>query len=267
MTTDKRYREASELLKGSRFTTAFTGAGISVESGIPPFRGHDGLWSRYDPKLLEISHFIENPSESWAVIKEIFYDYFGKARPNRAHRVLARMEKEALLGSTITQNIDNLHQQAGSRIVHEFHGNSGRLLCLSCRRIYKAGEISLDHIPPTCRECGGLLKPDFVFFGEAIPQMPLAAAYEAASISDVFLIVGTSGEVMPANQFPGMAKSNGARIIEINMHPSHYTGNITDIFLQGGAGGTMGILEELLFPPALDNDKDGIDQDFEVHGQ
>jgi NAD-dependent deacetylase len=262
-----KYLEAARLLRESRFTTAFTGAGISVDSGIPPFRGNDGLWSKYDPAILDISHFLANPTSSWTVIKEIFYDYFGKARPNKAHLVLARMEQEALLGSTITQNIDNLHQEAGSRIVHEFHGNSGRLVCLSCQRVYRIKETSLDHIPPTCRECGGLLKPDFVFFGEAIPQLPLAAAYEAASISDIFLIVGTSGEVMPANQFPVMAKGNGAKIIEINLHPSHYTETVTDIFLEGKAAETMEILGEILFSPSLDDDQDGIDQDFEVHGQ
>jgi NAD-dependent deacetylase len=267
MKGNTKFIEAANLLRTSRFTTAFTGAGISVESGIPPFRGTNGLWSKYNPEILEIGYFTEHPAESWAVIKEIFYDYFGKARPNKAHHVLARMEQEGFLGSTITQNIDNLHQEAGSRIVHEFHGNSGRLVCLHCRRIYKADEISLDHIPPACRECGGLIKPDFVFFGEAIPQLPLDAAYEASSISDLFIIIGTSGEVMPANQFPVMAKRNGAKIIEINLQPSLYTDRITDIFFDGKASETMGILEELLFPPSLDNDQDRIDQDLEVHGQ
>ncbi|MEI6455568.1 MAG: NAD-dependent deacylase [bacterium] len=267
MKGNTKYREAANLLRTSRYTTAFTGAGISVESGIPPFRGLDGLWSKYDPGILEIDYFKEHPAESWAVIKEIFYDYFRKARPNKAHHVLARMEKEGLLKSTITQNIDNLHQEAGSLHVHEFHGNSGRLICLQCHRIYKAIGISLDHIPPTCRECGGLLKPDFVFFGESIPQYPLAAAIEASSLSDLFIIIGTSGEVMPANQFPVIAKSYGAKIIEINLQPSHYTGKITDLFFEGKASETMGILEELLFPSSLDDDKDGIDQDLKIHGQ
>jgi NAD-dependent deacetylase len=256
--TDK-IKEAAIILKRSRFTTAFTGAGISVESGIPSFRGNGGLWQKYDPKVLDLQYFLHEPAGSWVVIKEIFYDFFGAAKPNKAHRVLARMEKEGLLGRTITQNIDNLHQEAGSAILSEFHGNSKNLVCLHCHRRYRSGQISLEHFPPTCLECGGILKPDFVFFGEAIPQLPLAEAYEAATLSDVFLIIGTTGEVMPANQIPLMAKEHGATIIEVNPEPSNYTDHITDIFLQGRATEIMQKLEEQLFSPALDNDQDGID--------
>ena len=217
------------------------------------------MWSKYDPEVLELGYFLEHPERSWPVIREIFYDFFGKARPNKAHLVLARMEKEGLLGRTITQNIDNLHQEAGSFLVSEFHGNSARLRCLHCGRVYQSGEISLDHVPPTCRECGSVLKPDFIFFGEAIPQQPLAEAYEAASISDVFLIIGTTGEVMPANQIPLLAREYGSKIIEINPEPSNYTHRVTDIFLQGKAAATMEKLEELLFSASLDDDQDGVD--------
>jgi NAD-dependent deacetylase len=154
------------------------------------------------------------------------------------------MEQRGLLGRTITQNIDNLHQEAGCKHVFDFHGNSKRLVCLSCHAYYPVGDINLDHLPPTCRQCGGLLKPDFVFFGESIPQIPLTAAYEAASIS----------EVMPANQFPLMAKENGVTIIEVNLHESNYTRVITDIFLQGKATEMMELLGAALFTPSLDND-------------
>jgi NAD-dependent deacetylase len=255
----KDIKEAARVLLKSNFTTAYTGAGISVESGIPSFRGEGGLWTRYDPNLLDIDHFREDPLRAWKIIKEIFYDFFGTAKPNKAHLVLAEMEKRGLLGRTITQNIDNLHQEAGCLHVYDFHGNSKHLVCLSCSTRYPAREVSLDHLPPTCRICGGLLKPDFVFFGESIPQLPLAAAYEAASISDVFLIIGTTGEVMPANQFPVMAKENGVTIIEINPAESNYTGMVTDIFLKGKAGEVMEQLGKELFSPALDDDKDGID--------
>jgi len=240
-------RKAAGFLRRSGFTTAFTGAGISVESGIPPFRGDGGLWGKYDPQVLEISYFRDNPAESWKVIREIFYDFFGKASPNKAHLALARMERAGLLGRTITQNIDNLHQAAGSVVVSEFHGSSGRLVCLHCHRIYRPETVSLDHIPPTCRECGGILKPDFVFFGEAIPRKAMEEAWEAASMSDVLLIIGTTGEVMPANQVPLMAKEAGAVIIEINPQPSHYTGRLTDIFLQGKAAEVMERLEAEVF--------------------
>src|ERR1035438_6709186 len=203
--------KAAALLKKSAFTNAYTGAGISVESGIPPFRGEGGLWTKYDPALLDIDHFLGDPATAWVLIKEIFYDFFGKAKPNKAHLALAEMEKKGMIARIITQNIDNLHQEAGSKHVYEFHGNSKILVCLGCHRTYKAGEVSLDHLPPTCWQCGGLLKPDFVFFGEAIPQLPLTAAYEAANISDVFIIIGTTGEVMPANQIPFLAKNNGVQ--------------------------------------------------------
>jgi NAD-dependent deacetylase len=254
-----KIKEAALILKKSRFTTAFTGAGISVESGIPSFRGDGGLWEKYDPKVLDLQHFLHDPAESWVVIKEIFYDFFGRAKPNKAHHLLARMEKEGMLGRIITQNIDNLHQEAGSVILSEFHGNSKKLVCLHCHRKYFSGDISLEHPPPTCRECGGVLKPDFVFFGEAIPQLPLSEAYEAASISDVFLVIGTTGEVMPANQIPFMAKEFGATIIEVNPEPSNYTNKITDIFLQGKAVEVMQQLEKELFSPTLDDDQNGID--------
>ena len=243
--------KAAQSLLESKYTTAFTGAGISVESGIPPFRGEDGLWSKYDPQSLEIGYFMNHPKESWMVIREIFYAFFGKAHPNRAHIVLARMEQHNLLSRIITQNIDNLHQEAGSREVYEFHGNSKRLICLSCQKDYHVGEINLDQLPPLCKGCNGILKPDFVFFGEAIPQIPFTAAYEAATKSSVLLIIGTTGEVMPANQIPVLAKNNGALIIEINPKPSLYTGGITDILLQGNATEMMQKLEMLLFPATL----------------
>ena len=251
MIPDGRIRDAADLMRNSKFTTAYTGAGISVESGIPPFRGDEGLWSRYDPKYLDIGHFLESPLESWGVIKEIFFDFFGEAKPNKAHLALSNLELKGLIARVITQNIDNLHQEAGSREVFEFHGNSKRLVCLACFALYPHTEVSLDHLPPTCRQCGGLLKPDFVFFGEAIPQLPLAAAYEAASLSGVFLVIGTTGEVMPANQIPFLAKSQGAKIIEVNLTESYYTTRITDVFLQGKAGEVMELLERELLSTAL----------------
>ncbi|MEI7981003.1 MAG: NAD-dependent deacylase [Bacteroidota bacterium] len=250
--------QAAVFLKRSRFTTAFTGAGISVESGIPPFRGPGGIWNNYDPEVLEIGYFLKNPIHSWEIINRIFYDFYRSARPNKAHLVLAQMEQEGMLGKIITQNIDNLHQDAGSRLVTEFHGNLKKLRCLGCQREFSAKEISLDHLPPTCRGCGELLKPDFVFFGEAIPQKALFASHEAAGLSDVLLIIGTTGEVTPANQIPQVAKDCGATIIEINQEPSLYTQKITDLFLRGKAAEIMGKIGELLFTSSLDDDQDRV---------
>jgi len=238
--------EAVKLLKQSKYTTAFTGAGISVESGIPPFRGKDGLWSKYDPIVLDLDYFHTHPAQSWDVIKEIFYDFFGEAEANPAHIVLAKMEEAGFLKNIITQNIDNLHQEAGSSDVIEFHGNSRTLVCTGCHKQYINGDFSLDELPLRCTDCNGLIKPDFIFFGEGIPPVAYQKSIEAAEKADVFLLIGTTGEVMPASQIPHLAKSNGAKIIEVNPNPSNYTHQITDIFLQGKATEVMGaILKEL----------------------
>ncbi len=242
----EQIKTAAELLKKSRLTTVFTGAGISVESGIPPFRGEDGIWSKYDPMILDINYFQLHPEESWKAIKEIFYDFFGQARPNKAHEVIATFEKEGLIQATITQNIDNLHQEAGSRIVHEFHGNSRYLISIINSQKYHISKIDLNILPPRCPETGGLLKPDFIFFGEGIPQDAYMASIQAANSSDVFLIVGTTGEIMPASQIPIIARQNGASIIEVNVKESNYTHTITDVFLQGKATEIMSMLEDEL---------------------
>ncbi len=235
--------KAAIKLNRSKYTTAFTGAGISVESGIPPFRGEKGLWNKYDPKSLEIDYFYEHPKESWEVIMEIFYDFFGKAKPNRAHEVLAILEQKNLLKSVITQNIDNLHQEAGNTDVIEFHGNSKQLVCTVCRKLYKVGEIKMEPLPVLCPACDSLVKPDFIFFGEGIPPLAYERSVEAAEKSEVMLVIGTTAEVMPAGQIPVLAKSTGATIIEINPEPSMLTRFTTDIFLKGKASE---VLDELL---------------------
>lgn len=238
--------KAIELIVNAKHITAFTGAGISVESGIPPFRGKNGLWNKYDPTFLEISYFHSHPNESWKLIKEVFYDFFGKAKPNAAHIVLAELEEKGILNTVITQNIDNLHQLAGSKIVWEFHGNSRNLICIGCRTITPARETDLTDIPPKCIHCKALLKPDFIFFGEPIPEPARTNSFLETEIADLFILIGTTGKVMPASFIPYQAKGNGARIIEVNTQPSNYTNSITDIFLQGKAGDVMTRLWKML---------------------
>lgn len=238
--------KAAEIIHGSKHLVAFTGAGISVESGIPPFRGEEGLWSKYNPEVLDLQYFYRNPGKSWVVIKEIFYDFFGEAKPNPGHFALARLEALGKLDCVITQNIDNLHQMGGSKVVHEFHGNSHKLVCTSCSRHYALEEVNLETLPAECTDCQGLLKPDFIFFGETIPPDAFQASMAAAQKADVFLIIGSTGEVMPANQIPVMAKNSGAKIIEINPNPSNYTQHITDVFLKGKAGEIMNRLMDVL---------------------
>lgn len=239
---DKIYQSA-ELIKHSSYTVAFTGAGISVESGIPPFRGENGLWTRYNPVFLDINYFHKYPQQSWKLIKEIFYDFFGQAKPNSAHIALAGMEEKGLLHSIITQNIDNLHQMAGSNIVYEFHGNSRNLLCPKCSKYYPVNEINLSDLPPRCPSCGTVLKPDFVFFGEPIPENVNTNSFKEALKAEVIILIGTTGEIMPASLIPYEAKKKGKKIIEINITGSNYTGTITDIFLQGKA---TAIMDQLL---------------------
>ncbi|MFW6114777.1 MAG: NAD-dependent protein deacylase [Thermodesulfobacteriota bacterium] len=226
------YKQAAKAIKNAIHVVGFTGAGISVESGIPPFRGKDGLWSRYDPTFLSLSYFSQRPKESWSLIKEIFYDFFGRAEPNAAHYGLAAMEQKGLIQAIITQNIDNLHQEAGSTTVYEFHGTSRSLVCGSCNKRYAVSNIDLSNLPPLCPECGHVLKPDFVFFGEPIPEEVNRASFHEAEVADVFLLIGTTGEIMPASMIPYNAKKNGAIIIEVNPEKSNYTSSITDIFIQ-----------------------------------
>ncbi|MEA3446016.1 MAG: NAD-dependent deacylase [Bacteroidota bacterium] len=227
--------KAVDLILKSKRTTAFTGAGISVESGIPPFRGENGLWSKFNPEFLDINYFHSRPEQSWKLIKHIFYDFFGKAKPNHAHKALCKLEQMGLLQSIITQNIDGLHQEAGSNQVYEFHGNSRDLICTKCSKIHKVENVNMDILPPKCTSCGSLLKPDFIFFGEQIPEPAQSNSYAEIYNADVFLVIGTTGEIMPASNIPIEAYKNGKTIIEINIEPSNYTNIITNIFLQGKA--------------------------------
>lgn len=239
-------KNAASIIKKSRSCIAFTGAGISVESGIPPFRGNNSIWEKYDPLLLELSYFKKHPDKSWPAIKEIFYDCFDKALPNKAHYALANLEGAGILKCIITQNIDNLHQQAGSREVYEFHGNSRRLVCLGCGMTKDAALIDFSTTPVTCNHCDGLLKPDFIFFGENIPHDIYLKSINAARNSDVCIIVGSTGEVMPAAMIPEEAKRFGATIIEINPEISNFSQNLSDIHLRGKASEVFEILDSLL---------------------
>jgi NAD-dependent deacetylase len=238
-----KYRKVAELIKNSNHTTVFTGAGVSVESGVPPFRGEDGLWNDYDPIILDLKNFYKHPEKSWDTIKEIFYDYFGKAEPNDAHKVIARLEKNGYVKAVITQNIDNLHQKAGSQNVFEFHGNSRYLICTECGEKYSVNEELLSELPPKCEKCGDILKPDFVFFGEAIPEREERLSFEEAEKAELFIIIGTTGEIQPASLIPVVANSKGDKIVEINIKKSNFTDDITEIFIKEKASTAMKKIE------------------------
>jgi len=229
------YKKAAEIIVNARHCTAFTGAGISVESGVPPFRGENGLWNKYDPMTFDIGYFNENTAASWAAVKDIFYELFGQVLPNAAHYALAELEARGLVKAVITQNVDNLHRDAGSRSVYEFHGSLKQILCLDCQKRVPVAEVDMTCLPPACAACGGTLKPDVIFFGEPIPEPAATRSFEAAEKTDCMILIGTTGTVAPANMIPSQAKSTNARIIEINPLPSEYTRGVTDIFLKDTA--------------------------------
>ncbi|MGD9638591.1 MAG: Sir2 family NAD-dependent protein deacetylase [Alphaproteobacteria bacterium] len=241
---------AAETILNAKYLVVFTGAGISVESGIPPFRGADGLWSKVNPDFIDLDIFTQNPKYSWPKIKEIFYDFMGDAKPNQAHQILAKLEQKGIVKSIVTQNIDNLHQDAGSKKVLEFHGTTKTISCIKCDYSVAADKAELDNLPPYCPECGGLLKPDFIFFSESINPKIMTESFEEAVKADVMLVIGTSGDVMPACQMPIRCKfpneGIGGTIIEINPSESVFTPSYTDIFLQGKAGDIMSLLGEKL---------------------
>ncbi len=233
--SDEIIARVASLVINSKRCGALTGAGISVESGIPAFRGSQGLWEKYNPdEYATIDAFIFNPGKVWTMLRDMSKQLI-EAKPNPAHYCLAELEKMVFLHFIITQNVDGLHQLAGSRNVIEFHGNGRRVVCFSCKRLFTLYEIDLDNIPPRCH-CGGILKPDVIFFGENIPYEALKMAEMEISKCDLLFVIGTSASVLPACTIPYAAKAKGARIIEINPEKTGLTDSISDYFLKGKAG-------------------------------
>lgn len=226
--------EAGALLAGRGRVVVLTGAGISVESGIPDFRSAGGLWTRYPPQEYATLHaFRRDPARVWRMLQEM-EAVLDAARPNPGHRALARLEEAGIVEGVITQNIDGLHQEGGSRRVVEFHGSHRTLTCLSCGSRFTRSDARVRGMPPGC-DCASVLKPDVVFFGEEIPRAALAESYRLAGTCGAMLIVGTSAEVAPANEMPWVARRAGAAVVEVNLEPSSLTGRATDVFLQGPA--------------------------------
>lgn len=239
------------MLASSRSAIAFTGAGISAESGVPTFRDRDGLWKNYKAEELATSEaFRKNPKLVWD-----FYRWrmrlILKARPNPAHYALAELERLGLLKAVITQNVDDLHREAGSRNVIELHGNIFRVRCTSCsyRENLKESDtleefLSMEGLPK-CPECGSLLRPDVVWFGEPLPREALERAFELAERADLVLVIGTSGVVYPAAYIPYIVKENGGKVVEINVERSGIT-PIADVFIRGKAGEVLPRIVELV---------------------
>jgi NAD-dependent deacetylase len=210
---------------------ALTGAGISVDSGIPDFRSAGGLWARYEPmEYATIEAFRRSPDRVWNMLREMGRVIEG-ARPNAGHEALAGLEARGLLEAIVTQNVDDLHQAAGSKEVIEFHGNARDIRCALCGDRATAPLPDAGDRAPRCN-CGGVLRPMVVFFGEPIPPGALDRATEAAASCRTMLVVGTSATVAPASLIPMLAKRAGARLIEINLERTALSG-VADLALVG----------------------------------
>ncbi len=232
--------EAVKILKSTKSLFVLTGAGISAASGIPTFRGKDGLWKNYSAtELATPEAFERNPKLVW----EWYHWRQGiilKARPNPAHYALVELEKKVERFLLLTQNVDNLHKVAGSKNVLELHGNIFRARCLGCGKIMphqveinSNGEVGQKNELPHC-SCGGLLRPDVVWFGEPIPQDVWEESIKFLTSADTALICGTSGVVFPAAAIPGIARDYGSKTIEINLEPTPIS-SIADVSIIGSA--------------------------------
>jgi NAD-dependent deacetylase len=192
---NSQIKNAARDLAAADRVTALTGAGISVESGIPPFRGKGGLWEKIDPmEYAHIDAFMKDPAKVWQVLIREMKDVVDRARPNAAHQGLARLETMGILKTIITQNVDGLHQLAGNTDVIEFHGSFAWQRCMNCDGRIETRRVSLVDMPPKCL-CGGILRPECVFFGEMISLDNMSRSRLAASSCDIMLVVGTSATV------------------------------------------------------------------------
>ena len=231
---EQRLATASSWLGDADRVAVLTGAGVSAESGIPTFRGAGGLWRGRDPLSLATPEaFAADPALVWE-----FYrwrrDLVGRSRPNPAHLALAEAEARAPSLTLVTQNVDRLHQQAGSRAVVELHGNLWDVRCVGCGRTFDRSGVELSPLP-RCEDCGALLRPAVVWFGESLPHGALSDAATAVNEADVLLVVGTSAVVYPAAGLIGAAARAGRRVIEVNLEPTAASREV-DLALFGPAG-------------------------------
>ncbi len=234
---------AAEVIVSARHMVALTGAGISQESDVPTFRGNDGLWRQYDPmELATPEAFKRDPGLVWE-----WYSWrqglIANCRPNPAHTTLARWARDGLLKALITQNVDGLHERAGSEDVIEVHGNLWRVRCTECD--YRAHLSAPASGVPECPECGALLRPDVVWFGEALDAAVLARVWQELHLADACIVIGTSAVVYPAAQFPATVKSQGGAVIEVNVEETPLT-PIADVHVRGRAGEVLPAIDRAI---------------------
>jgi NAD-dependent deacetylase len=223
----QKIEQASRLIQNAKNLVAFTGAGISTDSGIPDFRSDTGLWKQTDVDPLEVASlfgFRRNPQAFYDWVKPLANTIL-MAKPNPSHIALADLETQGILTAIITQNIDILHTRAGNKTIYELHGHMRQTTCIRCYQVFDGVPILeqflLDGHVPHCEHCGGVLKPNVILFGEQLPVRELRDAQQSAKQCDVMLIIGSSLEIAPANQLPVIAKRNNAKIIIINLDETH----------------------------------------------
>jgi NAD-dependent deacetylase len=249
---DREIAGAAATLAGARHVVALTGAGLSVESGIPPFRGPGGLWTKYgEPPMDGYQRFLRDPAGSWrerldptAPWMKGLTETLAAAKPNAGHRALAELERHGHCAALITQNIDGLHGEAGSAALLEIHGNHHLLRCVDCMTRFSPSEVAVDpeSLPPRCPRCEGIVKGDTVHFGEPIPPDVLRRCFEEVAACDCMLVVGTSATVYPAAEFPVEVARRGGSVIEVNPDPTELT-PLATVSLRGPGGA---VLERLL---------------------
>lgn len=227
--------------RAARNVVVCTGAGMSAESGVPTYRGSEGIWKKFRPEqLASFDAFLSSPDLVWEWYRHR-REIISSIEPNAGHIALAEMERSIEHVVIVTQNIDNLHRRAGSTRIHELHGNIERNYCIECGEFVTAQDVASSSAVPRCRHCGGLIRPDVVWFGEQLPEAAWTGAIEAVSTAEILLSVGTSGVVYPAASIPDIARRAGAYTVEINIEPTELSGSFNEV-IRGTAGEALPML-------------------------
>ncbi|MGQ9587157.1 MAG: SIR2 family NAD-dependent protein deacylase [Thermoplasmata archaeon] len=235
-----------ERVRAARRACVLTGAGVSAESGIPTFRGADGIWEKYDFRKLATSEGFRNDPRlvwEWYQLRQM---EMMRAQPNPAHKAIADMEDHFESFTVLTQNIDGMHRRAGSKSIVELHGNIWRMRCPRDNTIVEI-DSPVDELPPLC-QCGGILRPDVVWFGEQLPSEAIEKAFQAASESEVMFVVGTSAVVYPAAALPALTKNAEGMVIEVNLEPTDVS-MYADASFFGRAGEILPVLWQMILHP------------------
>lgn len=243
----RELKALAHLFSQASHALALTGAGISASSGIPTFRDPGGLWDRYPiEEYGTLQAFYANPKKVWELFRALGKT-LARAKPTPSHRALAELERLGFIKGVITQNIDGLHQKAGSSRVLCFHGTGDFLACLQCKRTYDFQEVSLDSLPPVC-VCGGILKPDIILFGEPIPQRVLLESFEEARKCDLALVIGTSGLVAPFSQLLWEVANHQGKVVIINPGETAFPRELITLYLPYPSDEVLPEVLDILIP-------------------